>query len=124
MADTHDPDEENLGLVAVADAPADEVRMQLSSECRFDDRIDDLESAGMGSMLKCVQHSGFVSVRKVEFSRSIGRKVVCNHFGNFCAEWLAGDYTLWSVMLPKTQESVLTRLPLEANLSISFIGHL
>jgi len=58
VGDTHCADEEDLGSVAVADGPADEVGMGLVAELGFDE-LDGREEGGrMGCVLKGVEDGG------------------------------------------------------------------
>ncbi len=82
---------ENFGFVAVADTPADEVRVGLSSQRPLDKIADRRESRGVGGMLKRVEDDGAGLVGQVEFTGGIGGDVVADDSVNLGAIGLDGD---------------------------------
>ena len=76
MSDAGVADEEYSRFVPVADRPANEVGMRLTSESGFDHIFDERKCRWVSGMLEGVKDSRSVTVRKVEFSRRVGSKVM------------------------------------------------
>ena len=91
MADSHSSDEENAGLVAVANGPADEVGMRLASKGRFGDCHGGFEGGGVGGVLEGVQAMRAVFVAKIQLARRVEGDVVAHHAVYFLSHWLDGD---------------------------------
>lgn len=84
--------EENFRFVAVADTPADEIGVGLSSQGTLDKITDRGEGRGVGGMLKGVEDDGAGLVRKVELTRGIGGDVMADDSVNLGAGGLDGDF--------------------------------
>ena len=91
MADAHGSDEEDARLVAVADAPADKVRVCVASELVLDHDIELGESRRVCRVLQSVQDASALLVREVQLTGCSRRDVVCDNTGDFLAEGLNGD---------------------------------
>lgn len=91
MSHTDHADEEDLGFVAIADAPSDEVGVQLAAERCFDHSTTDSKRGWVSGVLKGMQQSRAVTVREVEFTWRSWDEVMCNDFSNLFSERLDGD---------------------------------
>lgn len=85
------PNEENLGFVAIADTPADEIGVGLSPQRPLDKLADRRESRRVGGMLKRVEDDGAGLVGQVEFTGGTGGDVVADDSVNLGAIGLDGD---------------------------------
>ena len=69
MADAHGADEEDLGLVAIADGPTDEVGVRLAAEGRLSDLDGRGKGRGVGGVLKSMEAQGTILVGEVQLTR-------------------------------------------------------
>lgn len=91
VGDARVTDEEDARLVAVADAPADEVGVGLPAQGAFNDVMDESEGGGVGGVLEGMEDCGAGLVGEIEFTRGIWGDVVRDDSVNFGAEGLDGD---------------------------------
>lgn len=91
MSDAGVADEEYTRFVTIADRPADEIRVRLTSQSGFNHIFNERKCRWVSCMLKSVKDCCSVTVRKVEFSRRIGSKVMRDNAVDFRAEWLNRD---------------------------------
>jgi hypothetical protein len=115
--DTHGADEEDLGLVAVADGPADEVRVGLATERSLSDLDGRGKGSRVGGVLKSMEAEGTILVREVELAGRGEGQVVTHDAVDLLTVRLDGDYLLLA-MRPQLRAQIdHTWLPLESRLS-------
>ena len=91
VCDAHRADEEDAGLVAVADGPAHEAGVRLVAERGLDHLDGWCERRGMRRVLEGVEHGGAGAVDERELARGVWGDVVTDYAGDFGAEGLDAD---------------------------------
>lgn len=91
VGDARVANEEDARLVAVANAPADEVGVGLPAQGAFDNVMDQGEGGGVGGVLEGVEDGGAGLVGEIEFTRGVWGDVVRDNSVDLGAEGLYGD---------------------------------
>ena len=102
--DTQATGEDDTGSVAVADGPADEVRVSLSAQGVLDGCDDGAKGGRVSRVLQCVEKSLLLTRRQVELARRVVGDVDGDDTGDLIAVWLGGDCRQVSLVAPKSYE--------------------
>ena len=91
MADTHGSDEEDLGFIAVANGPSNEVGVRLTTESSFSDLDGWEESRGMSRVLESVKTRSTILMGEIEFSRRCEGEVMSHYAVDLITHRLDSD---------------------------------
>lgn len=85
-------DEEHARLVAVADAPTDEVGVGLTAQGALHDVAYEGEGGWVRGVLQSVEDGGAGLVGEIELARGVGSEIMGNYAVDFGAVRLDGDW--------------------------------
>lgn len=93
--DAEPPCKEDARRVAVADGPADEVGVRLTTQRGFDRRDDDAECGRVRRMCKRLKYGFLLLVGEVELPGRVVHDISGDHTVDFFSEGLYGDCLVW-----------------------------
>lgn len=94
IADSEGAEDRRPGLVAVADGPADEVRVGLIAEREVQDLLNWAKRGGVSRPAGSMQHGRAVLVREIELARGAGADVMGNDPVDLATEGLVAGCVL------------------------------